>query len=147
MKSWLIYLISLSALALVVTMTGCATQSKSIGLGGTIGAGTGAILGGIADPGKDGEFRTRNVVVGSAIGGMVGMIAGSVIHENTEKQKQEAFQKGRSSAPRKSTGSMPGLKDAKVEARWVEGRASGSRYVEPHWEYVIVEPARWEDGE
>ena len=147
MKQWLIYLISLSALVLAVTMTGCATESKSVGLGGAIGVGTGAILGGIADPGKNGEFRTRNVIVGSALGGMAGMIAGSIIHEDTEKQKQEAFQKGQASAPHKPSGTMPGLKSAKVETHWIEGRISGNRYVEPHWEYVIVEPARWEDSQ
>ena len=60
--------------ALSLAMSGCATQSKSIGLGGAIGAGTGAVLGGIADPGKNGEYRTRNVVVGAALGGMAGMV-------------------------------------------------------------------------
>lgn len=147
MKQWFKYLVSLSTLILVVTMTGCATESKSIGLGGAIGAGTGAVLGGIVDPGQNGEFRTRNVIVGSALGGMAGMIAGSLIHENTEGKKQEAFQKGQASAQHKSQGTMPDLKNAKVEAHWIEGRITGNRYVEPHWEYVIVEPARWQESE
>jgi hypothetical protein len=131
--------------AAILALAGCATQSKSIGLGGAIGAGGGAVLGGIADPGKNGEYRTRNVIVGSALGGMAGMIAGSVIHENTEKQKQEAFKRGQSS-PAHKPGEMPSLKNPKVDARWVEGRIIGNRYVEGHWEYVIVEPARWEEN-
>ena len=145
MKCWQLYPLGICTIALV--LGGCATESKSIGLGGAIGAGTGAVLGGIADPGKDGEYRTRNVIVGSALGGMAGMIAGSVIHENTEKQKDEAFQKGQASAHRKPQGTTPTLKNAKVEAHWIEGRITGSRYVEPHWEYQIVEPARWEEAE
>jgi len=115
-KTNLYYFALIHVIAFSLAMAGCATQSKSIGLGGGIGAGAGAILGGIADPGKDGEFRTRNVVVGAALGGMAGMIAGSVIHENTEKQKQEAFSRGQSAGPKKAQGDMPSLKNPKVEA-------------------------------
>ncbi len=137
------FVIHLVALALV--MTGCATPNKSAGLGGMIGAGAGAVLGGIADPGKDGEYRTRNVIVGSALGGMAGLIAGSVIHEEMDSQKKEAFLKGRASAPQAPAGAMPSLKSAKVESRWIEGRVVGNRYVEGHFEYIIIEPARWDN--
>jgi hypothetical protein len=75
---------------------------------------------------------------------MAGMIAGSVIHESTEDQKREAFLKGQASAPQPKPGAMPALKNAKVESHWVEGRIVGNRYVEGHFEYVITEPARWE---
>lgn len=140
---YFVFILHLFALALV--MVGCATQSKSIGLGGGIGAGTGAVLGGIVDPGKNGEYRTRNVIVGAALGGMAGMIAGSVIHENTESQKQDAYKRGQAS-PAKKPDSMPSLKNPKVDARWIEGRIIGNRYVEGHWEYIILEPARWEEN-
>lgn len=130
--------------ALSLAMSGCATQSKSIGLGGAIGAGTGAVLGGIADPGKDGEYRTRNVVVGAALGGMAGMMTASLVHENTEKQKEEAFRKGQASSTPPKAGNMPNLKNPQVETHWVEGKVVGNRYIEGHFEYVIVEPARWD---
>ena len=142
----LYYLAIISIAVLCLTMTGCATHTGSIGLGGAIGAGTGAIIGGIADPGKNGEYRTRNVILGSALGGMTGMIAASAIHEESEKRTQEAFLRGRATGKSEShDGSMPGLKNARVEARWVEGKASGNRYVAGHMEYVIIEPARWEE--
>lgn len=146
-KAQFYYLVALIHLiALTLAMMGCATQNKSAGLGGAIGAGTGALLGGIADPGKKGEYRTRNVMVGAALGGMAGLIAGSVIHEETEKQKKEAFLQGRASAPRSaSQGAMPSLKSPRVESHWIEGKIQGNRYIEGHFEYVIVEPARWED--
>lgn len=131
-------------LALAIYMSGCATQSKSLALGGAIGAGTGAVLGGIVDPGKDGEYRTRNVIVGSALGGMAGMVTGAVIHENTESKKQEAFQAGQKSASQPKPGAMPALRQPKVEAHWVESRVLGNRFVEGHFEYVIVEPTRWD---
>lgn len=141
------YLLVWSALIAVALSTGCATQSKSLGLGGAIGAGTGAALGGIADPGKDGGYRTRNVIVGSALGGMAGMVTGSVIHESTEKQKQDAFQAGQKTASQSKPSAMPALSNAKVEAHWVEGKVIGNRYIDGHFEYVIVEPARWDMSE
>lgn len=124
--------------------SGCATQNKSAGLGGLIGAGTGAALGGIVDPGKNGEYRTRNVIVGGAVGGMAGLIAGSVIHDEMDSQKKDAYLKGRASAPQAPAGAMPSLKNAKVESKWIEGRVTGNRYIEGHFEYIIVEPTRWD---
>ncbi|HLE12941.1 MAG: hypothetical protein A2504_13075 [Bdellovibrionales bacterium RIFOXYD12_FULL_39_22] len=124
---------------------GCATSTRSTALGGAIGAGTGAVLGGIADPGKHGEYRTRNVIVGTALGGMAGMMAGSIIHENTEEKMQEAYAAGKRSAP--MSGAMPALQKPKVEARWVESQIVGNRYIESHFEYVIIEPTKWEESE
>lgn len=122
---------------------GCATQGKTAGLGGLIGATGGAALGGIADPGKNGEYRTRNVVVGAAIGGMAGLIAGSAIHSEIKTREDQAYAKGRASAPQKSAGAMPSLTEPKVESRWIEGRSIGNRYLEGHFEYIITEPTRW----
>jgi hypothetical protein len=127
-------------------LDGCTTPGQSIGFGGLVGASAGAIAGGLADPGKDGEYRTRNVLLGSALGGMAGMTAGTFLHESKEKQKNEAYQKGRASGLKASSGNMPKLKEPKVQARWVESRVVGSRYVEGHFEYQIVEPAHWEEG-
>ena len=49
-------------LSVLLIQTGCSTLGKSVGLGTAIGAGTGAALGGIVDPGKNGQYRTRNVI-------------------------------------------------------------------------------------
>jgi hypothetical protein len=140
-------LIQISALlgltAILLMTSGCATQGKSIGLGGAIGAGTGALLGGIAT--KNGEYRTRNVIIGAAVGGLAGSVAGAAVHENTEREKEIAYLKGRESkqsAPQ--TGAMPSLQNPKVEAQWVESKVTGNRYVEGHFEYIITEPTRWE---
>ena len=149
-KAQFYYFVAIHVVALSIAFlaTACATPNRSAGLGGAIGAGTGALLGGIADPGKDNEYRTRNVVVGAAVGGMAGLIAGSVLHDETEKQKKDAFLKGRASAPHgASQGAMPSLKSPKVESRWVEGRIQSNRYIEGHFEYIITEPARWEDSQ
>lgn len=132
-------------LVFALVLNGCATQGKSAGLGGLIGATGGAALGGIADPGKNGEYRTRNVVVGAAIGGMAGLIAGSALHDEIKTREAKAYANGRASAPKTTTGVMPSLQEAKVESRWIEGRVVGNRYIEGHFEYIITEPTRWSD--
>jgi hypothetical protein len=133
----------LGLFALTIFSTGCATQGKSIGLGGAIGAGTGAVLGGIAT--RDGEYRTRNVIIGAAAGGLVGSIAGASIHENTEREKEIAYLKGRESKQNTpKAGAMPSLQNPRVEAQWVESKITGNRYIEGHFEYIIMEPTRWE---
>jgi hypothetical protein len=141
-KYLLIALIYLGALLLA---SGCATQGRSAGLGAAIGGGTGALIGHIADPGKNGEYRTRNVILGTAVGAMAGSIAGDLSYKELESQKRDAFLKGKASAPQARDGAMPTLKNPKVESRWVEGRISGNKYIEGHYEYIISEPARWEE--
>jgi phage tail tape-measure protein len=116
-----------------IMVSGCATQTKSTALGGAIGAGTGAALGGIVDPGKHGEYRTRNVIIGSAVGGIAGAFAGSSLFENNEKKKQEAYENGQKNAKAALTkqGNMPEL-------------IVGNRYIDGHFEYIIIEPAHWD---
>ena len=126
--------------------TGCASQGKSIGFGGLVGAGAGAALGGIVNPGKNGEYRTRNVIIGAAAGGLAGSLTAAAVHENTEKEKEIAYLKGRESK-RSDTKSplIPTLEDPKVEAEWVESKVIGNKYIEGHFEYIIKEPIRWEN--
>ena len=135
----------LKILAVGLMLTGCATQNKSVGLGAALGGGTGALVGSIADPGKRGENRTRNVILGSAVGAMAGMVAGGALHDDSERKKKEAFLKGQASVP-KMEGNPPSLAAPRVETRWIEGRVQGNRYIEGHFEYLIIEPARWDVG-
>jgi hypothetical protein len=132
---------------ILTLLTSCATQNKSLALGGSIGAGTGAIIGGIADPGKDGQYRTRNVIIGAGIGGIAGIAAGAILHSNTEDKKREAIDLAKADAAKnqQASGAMPNIKNPKVEALWVDGKIVGNRYIDGHFEYVIVEQARWEE--
>jgi len=129
--------------ASVLWISGCATQGKSIALGSAIGAGTGAAIGGIADPGKDGEYRTRNVIIGAGVGAVVGGVGGGLIHSGQSSAREEGQKEG-SKTTESYSGAMPNLKDPRVEVRWVEGRIIGNRYVDGHFEYLIAEPAKWE---
>ncbi|MBY0316109.1 MAG: hypothetical protein K2Q26_11350 [Bdellovibrionales bacterium] len=138
---WNFFLLSL--LSHMILLTGCATQNKSVGLGGLIGASTGAAIGGIIDPGAKGKYRTRNVIMGASLGGMTGLVAGNIIGGEMESQKKLSYEKGRASAPQAPAGAMPQLTNPKVESRWVEARTVGNRYIEGHFEYIIAEPVRW----
>jgi hypothetical protein len=51
------------------------------------------------------------------------------------------------SQPPAKSGTPPKLSEPKVEAHWIEGRAQGNRWVDGHWEYVILEPAHFTEGE
>lgn len=142
LKKQIVLAVSLSALLL---QTGCSSLGKSVGLGTAIGAGTGAALGGIVDSGKNGQYRTRNVIIGAGVGALAGAFTGSAIHENGERDKELAYLKGKE-AQRKSSkaGSPPSLQQPKVEAVWVDSKVVGNRYIEGHFEYIITEPTRWE---
>jgi hypothetical protein len=127
-----------------LAMTACATQNKTAGLGSLIGATGGAAIGGIVDPGKNGEYRTRNVIIGATVGGLVGLVAGSNFHEEIKAREEAAYTKGRASAPQPQMGAVPSMKNASVESRWIEGRVVGNRYIEGHFEHTITEPTRWD---
>lgn len=139
----------MTGLLLVLCLsTSCASKGKSLAMGGTLGAGLGASIGGIMNPGKNGQYRTRNVIIGAGVGGLAGVLAGNFAHNSIEKREKEAFEKGKDTSNNsKNNGAYPELKEPKVESRWVEGRVQGNRYIEGHFEYVILEQARWQVSE
>lgn len=142
MKKKIVLALTLTALLI---QTGCSTMGKSASLGTAIGAGTGAALGGIVDPGKNGQYRTRNVIIGASVGAIAGGFTGAAIHESNKRDKELAYLKGKE-AQKKSGESKapPALQQPKVEAQWLESKVVGNRYIEGHFEYVITEPTRWE---
>lgn len=139
------FITALTYFGAVALTASCASQEKSFGLGAAIGGGTGALIGHVADPGKNGEYRTRNVILGTAAGAMAGAVIGDLSHKELESQKRSAFLKGKASTPQTRDSAIPTLKNPKVESRWIEGRITGSKYIEGHYEYIISEPARWEE--
>ena len=144
------FYLGLVALVSISALSGCATESGSLALGGGIGAATGAGIGAIADPGSNGQYRTRNVIIGTAVGGMAGMMTGALVHESSDSKAKNAYAEGQksgaASAPPRPL-NPPELKNPKVEPRWIDGKVIGNRYVDGHWEYVITEPAHWEGTE
>jgi len=135
-----------SIVTIASLLTGCATNTRSTGLGAGIGGGTGALVGSIMSGGKNGEVRTRNVILGTTIGALAGGLTGSLIQSSQEKARMEAYEKGKLDAPRPTQGKVPQVHAPKVESIWVEGRAVGNRFIDGHYEYVITEPTRWEEN-
>lgn len=134
-------------LLLGILAGGCSTQGKSTGLGAGLGAGLGMGIGAIADPNAEGEYRTRNVIIGGALGGIIGAATGSAIYTSQEKARAEGIKTGQFTNVTPTPGSQPLLSLPKVESRWVEPKVVGNRFVEGHFEYVIIEPAKWEGGQ
>lgn len=128
-----------------LVLSGCATAGKSVGFGAATGAGAGMAIGAIADPGQNGQYRTRNVIIGGALGAMTGAVAGSLIHSANEKSKAEAFKAGQASAPPVDPNAEPKLLPAQWRAEVIEAKRIGNRFIPRHVEYVITDPARWEE--
>jgi hypothetical protein len=128
------------AAAALAFFTGCATQSTSRVAGVAIGSVGGAAIGGVL--GSDGNYQTRNVIIGATLGGVAGGLMGDHFYNKKEQEKKDAFLKGQRAAP--VQGQAPNVKPPKVETYWIEGKVVGNRYIEGHYEYVISEPSRWD---
>lgn len=140
--------IAVWATTVVLTGSGCATSGKSTLLGSGIGAGVGAGVGAMVDPGPKGEGRIRNVFIGAAAGSLIGAGTGYFSHDLIEGRENDAYAKGKSDGAKGQAagGGTPGapvLLPPRIEARFVDEQVRGTVFVPAHFEYVIVEPARW----
>ena len=104
----------------------------------------------MAAPGRRGENRVRNVVIGSAVGAAVGAGAGLAMDQYVRGEREEAAKDVKDQAVREAeshaaaaTGPEPKLIPARTEARWVPDQARGTTFIPGHFEYVIVEGAKW----
>jgi hypothetical protein len=136
-----------ASILLVTTISGCATSGRSTLLGAGAGAGLGAGIGAMVDPGPKGEGRIRNVFIGATAGSLIGVGTGYLAHEELGDRDKAAYEKGKREAEKSNAvpagGGAPVLLPARVESRFVDEQVRGSIYVPAHFEYVIVEPARW----
>ena len=137
----------------MVSLFGCSSVSKTTALGGGVGSGIGGLVGAIADPGPRGANRVRNVLIGSAVGGAIGTGSGYLLGKKLENDRDEEYRRGKSEtskdismAANMSDGRKPKLLAPRTEARWVPDQVRGSTFVPGHFEYVILEGARWESA-
>lgn len=141
-------ILKLTAATLCLSLAACATNSKSILLGSGTGAAAGAGIGALVDPGPNGRGRIKNAYIGAAAGAVLGGAAGYLIHETAAAKESAAFEKGKSEGLKKSmqasgNGQPPNLIPPKVEIRFVDDQVKGNIFVPAHFEYIILEPARW----
>lgn len=144
-NAWALWLVGIP---LVLGVSGCATSGKSTLLGTGIGAGVGAGIGAMVDPGPKGEGRIRNVFIGAAAGSLIGAGTGYFTHELIEGREKEAYERGKKDSAKSQAagGGAPGapvLLPPRVESRFIDEQVRGNVFVPAHFEYVIVEPARW----
>lgn len=139
---------SVIALLVSASLAGCATSTKSVLFGAGTGAAAGAGIGALVDPGPKGRGRIKNAYIGAAAGAVLGGGAGYLLHETIEAKETAALEKGKAegamrAAQAASNGNPPNLIPAKVEVRFVDDQTKGNTFVPAHFEYVILEPARW----
>ena len=136
------------AIFVLALTSACATGGRSALLGAGAGAGLGAGIGAMVDPGPKGEGRIRNVFIGAGAGALLGAGAGYLAHEEVADHEKASYEKGKKDAEKSQVSAASGngapvLLPARVETRFVDEQVRGSIYVPAHFEYVIVEPARW----
>jgi hypothetical protein len=151
--NWRDKVFSCIGIVIIAALAGCSTTGKSVGAGGLVGGGLGAGAGLLADPGDNGQNRIRNVFIGSAIGGALGAGTGYVADRFVKDEKDEAYKKGKSDKEKEisdrldsSSVSQPRLLPAKTEARWIPDQIRGNTFIPGHFEFNIVEGARWESN-
>ena len=129
--------------------SGCATSGKSTLFGSGLGAGLGAGIGAMVDPGKKGKDRIRNVFIGAAAGSLAGAASAYFGHGVVEGREKSAFEKGKKEGEISAGGAEAGAQGApilvppRIESRFVDEQIRGNVFIPAHFEYVIVEPARW----
>lgn len=93
----------LGAVALVgMMLAGCASTDEGVGPKTAVGAGTGAIIGGLAG-GAIGHGSVGSVIAGAIVGGLIGGAIGSSLDEADRQRamaaEYQALEYGRSGAP------------------------------------------------
>lgn len=138
----------MALLPIPLLLGGCSTLGESTLLAAGIGAVAGSGLGLMLPPGKHGQYRARNVIVGGALGGLLGAGSGFLAHELIDKSNKQAYDKGQMAGQKSIPGYVPAsgqptLVPPRVETRFVEDIVRGGVFVPAHVEYSIIEPARW----
>ncbi len=139
----------LASLCLILVTSGCASPGKATLLGTGVGMAAGSAAGLASYSGKNGQFTARNVIVGGALGGVLGAGAGFLAHELVQRGEREGYEKGKSEGAKTNSSGVsaslgkPTLIPAKVESRFVDDQVRGNMFIPAHVEYIIVEPARW----
>lgn len=146
-----LYLCIFAIFLLVICISSCSSPGRTTGAGAIAGAATGAGVGALASPGDQGHNRFRNVLIGTAAGSAVGAAAGYVIGSDIKDREEKAREEGKAqalkeyqSSPEYTQGATPRLIPARAEAHWVPDQVRGNTFIPGHFEFQIVQGARWE---
>lgn len=142
------YLRLVTLLFLSTAFAGCTSAGNSTLLGAGLGAVAGSAIGVASYPGRNGQYQPRNVIVGGALGGLLGAGAGYLVHALFEKKEKEVVDQSKDSDQTPRTTFLPGLGKPtlippQVESRFVDDQIRANVFVPAHLEYLIAEPAKW----
>ena len=138
-------------LPVLIASPGCATLGRSVTLGAASGGAVGIGMGAFADPGEDAQNRIRNLAIGTVIGSLIGAGAGFLLHQNVNAdhsaiEEREKIEELKISPPLAdpNASQQPKLLPPKTESKWVPDQVRGSTFIPGHYEYLIIEGAKWE---
>lgn len=133
-----------TVMSLMILTTGCSTLDKSMFTGAVIGAGAAGSLGSLATSHRRSHDQAKTVILTSALGGLIGMGIASTIYKQNKEEREKRFSTYDKIMNDPMKKNMPDLTRPRIETRWVKGQIVDDKYIEGHFEYIIVEPTHWE---
>lgn len=114
-------------LVLIAGLSGCASLTNSMLLGGGVGAAAGTGVG-LAAFGN-----TKGTVLSAASGAAVGALFGLLLHKDPAPSNDVGRKEGQ----------VPSLTRPNVSRLWVDPTIDGNKYIDGHWIYLIDRPSVW----
>ena len=144
MKNW-----KINMATMFIAVAGCSTLDRSTLLGTGIGAVGGGAIGAASSRGLRDSNRRHNIAIGTGIGAFTGAIIGQQSHKHIDQRAKKLGKVGPTQLHAlPSTTSMSRkplrLKPARVKVRFVDDQVSGKTKIPAHFEYDIVEEAKWQ---
>ena len=120
-----------------LTMSACATATKSTLLGMGVGVATGALLGAGVNSSDPQRGSTTGAAVGAGLGGLLGYLA----YQGEEKKKARMM-----SVPAGITSEVnftPSVSQPVIKRVFIEDKIEDGKYIEGHSVWILDQPAQW----
>ena len=126
-------------LLVAVVCTSCATTRHSVLLGTGIGAGTGAVSGGLI--GLSSDDTIKGTLIGTAVGAAFGALSGFLIDLGNQNDNEtiDLSKKGIS----QKEDLIPELTKPQIERIWVEDKIEDDEYIKGHYIYKLKRETVW----
>jgi hypothetical protein len=128
----------------IFSMSACEPIVQSKGQSNAAGASSYGFAGGFSNPGKEREYRKRNIISSSAQGRLGSLNAGGLIQIETQFQKAETYQDENKSVLTADSRTVHSLKESKTELRWVKCKEQENRYFDELFEHNFAKQALWD---
>ena len=132
------------SLCSILSISSCEPIVQSKGQNNVAGASIYGFAGGISNPGKEREYRIRNIISGSAQGRLGSLNAGEKIHGETQLQRSEVYQKEKKSVLIADSRTVVSLKGPKAEVKFVQCKEQENHYFEWVFEQNLAKQPQWD---